>query len=528
MKKAKKSLISIIITFGMLVTVSLWQLGGKVMSPDSGINILTTKSVSYDDGDIDEQWYVEKLGAREVWDALEQRGKKPGQGVVVAVIDTGVDCNHADLKNNIWTDEQGKPGCDFVSDEGDMQDTNGHGTMMAGIIGMEANNGRGGIGLAYGAQIMPVRICEERQINIKTLIKGIEYAVNQGADIINLSMSSEYYNQELENTLKKASEKCVIVAAAGNEGYGTSDRKLEGVEPVDSIPAAYSSVIGVMSQSENGRITSNSTFSSNFDSYPGVGCEYEIMAPGNNIYSTYRQINENYDSYKVSSGTSQATAMVSGALAIYKSVLGDEVSPKELKEKFLGLMTDTTSKDYVLSKTKETVTCEWNTLNLRKLLPEIEKMDQGESPTAGPGESPTAGPGGTPTATPPGEPTPTKIPGVTPAPSPGVVPDDMPIVTPEDKEKQIEGWKKTKPTIKKKKLKNGKIKFIFNKKDANGYYIYMSKKKDNKYVTIKCTRKSTYCFSKKKKRKYKRIYVVAYREIDHKKYKSKKSKILKL
>ncbi len=276
------------------------------------------------------QWYIDEIQAKEAWSLLEKEGNAPGKGVTVAVIDTGVSLAHSDLINNIWVNEAEQEGEEGVDDDGngyvddihganlvnlspEMRDKNGHGTMMAGIIAMEAGNG-GGAGISYGARIMPVKVSIDGNFGTDVAAEGIEYAVDNGADVINMSFAAYEDSLLLQSVIEKASQKCLLAAASGNEGMVTEDVAIEGTEAANAYPAAYDNVVGVMAHDPSGDI---SDFS-NWDTAVGMGAEYEVAAPGEMIYST--SLN---DRYQYVSGTSPATAVVAGAMAVCRGIFAD-------------------------------------------------------------------------------------------------------------------------------------------------------------------------------------------------------------
>ncbi|MGQ9826072.1 MAG: S8 family serine peptidase, partial [Desulfotomaculales bacterium] len=154
------------------------------------------------------------VGAQQAW------GYTTGSSALkVAVVDSGIDYNHPDLAANIWRDQSGNPGYDFVNKDNDPMDDNGHGTHVAGIIAAAAGNGQGVAGTAPGVKIMAIKVIDyEGKGTTADLIQGINYAVQNGAKIVNLSLG---YNGQpdylLYNTLKNFSGTLFCVAA-GNEG----------------------------------------------------------------------------------------------------------------------------------------------------------------------------------------------------------------------------------------------------------------------------------------------------------------------
>ena len=152
-------------------------------------------------------WEIKKFNISDLWKY------STGKGVKVAVVDTGCDLDHRDLKNNII---QGK---NFIQPNKDPVDDNSHGTHCAGSIAAE-NNGMGMVGVAPDAKIMPVKVLNEQgQGNVQSIVNGIVWSADNGADIISMSLGSPGPDINLENAIKYAASKgCIIFCAAGNEG----------------------------------------------------------------------------------------------------------------------------------------------------------------------------------------------------------------------------------------------------------------------------------------------------------------------
>ena len=281
-----------------------------------------------DNKGMDKQWYLKDQKLESVW-GNEDYGNTAGEGTVVAVIDTGVDYNHEDLQDNIWTNSaevSGTTGADddnngYVDDVHGINlidpnetpmDDHGHGTHVAGIIAME-NNNVGGVGIAYKSKIMPIKAGgADGTFYSSDIAKGIEYAYKNGADVINMSFGSSAHSALIENALQDAFGSCVLVAAAGNESTPTADCPLGGR---NMYPASYSYVIGVMAYDEANSFASFS----NWDYKPNANAEYEVVAPGVSVYSTLP--NGRYASWN---GTSMAAPMVSAEAAILRSSLKDK------------------------------------------------------------------------------------------------------------------------------------------------------------------------------------------------------------
>ncbi len=259
---------------------------------------------------IENNWGVDAINAPDVWEQ-----DITGNGIVVAVIDTGVDYNHPDLDSNIWQnpgeiadngiddDRNGFiddiRGWDFLyNDNYPMDlDLDGHGTHIAGLIAAERND-FGITGVAYNAKIMPVRVLDsfgEGELN--NIAAGIRYAADNGANVINLSLGNEFYPSNLVNAaIEYANNKgSVVVIAAGNSGFSQPDYPARNADRWG---------IAVGSIDINGRMadTSNRAGSTPLD---------YVVAPGVDIYSTTPD-----NTYDTLTGTSMATPQVAGVAAL--------------------------------------------------------------------------------------------------------------------------------------------------------------------------------------------------------------------
>ncbi|MEH2443593.1 S8 family peptidase [Nostoc sp.] len=255
-------------------------------------------------------WGADLIKAPEVW-----AHGYTGKGVVVAVLDTGVDYNHEDLKNNIWTNTKEIPGngidddgngyvddvsgWNFADKNNNILDKNGHGTHVSGTIAGE-NNSYGVTGIAYDAKIMPVKVLNDSGSgSYSSISKGIHYAVDNGANVINLSLGGPSSNSTLESAIKYASSKGVIVVmAAGNDGDSSP-----------GYPARYASKSGIAV----GAVDSNNNLA-DFSNRSGTNKITYVTAPGVKVYSSVP--NNQYATY---SGTSMATPHVAGVVALMLS-----------------------------------------------------------------------------------------------------------------------------------------------------------------------------------------------------------------
>lgn len=269
--------------------------------------LVSTDDVEPDDPELGEQWWLNRIEAPETW--TFERGER--RAVTVAIVDTGVDLDHEDLDDRLVA------GTDTGEGDDNPEDTDGHGTHVAGIVGAETNNGRGVAGVSWGARLMPVKVFPDgadRRASHGDIAAGIRWAVDHGAQVINLSLGGDNRSEDIVRELEEAwLANVVVVAAAGNDstddmhypsGYGRNERFTSWL---GTFPRTY--ITDVISVGSTNRSDNRSDFS-NF------GDTVDIAAPGNDIFSTY--LDGNYESL---SGTSMATPVVAGAAAL---VLADD------------------------------------------------------------------------------------------------------------------------------------------------------------------------------------------------------------
>lgn len=279
--------------------------------------------------------YFTSQGITSGWEYLAENEKQPGgsSDVVIAVIDTGVDYTHLDLRNNIWVnpgeipdngiDDDGNGyvddvyGWNCVGDNNDPMDDNGHGTHVAGIIAAE-NNDIGSVGIAYNCKIMVLKAGNSSgYFNNSDIAEAIQYAYMNGASVINMSFGGSLLSVAVEEALENAYDSCVLVAAAGNDRSCNNlyCNNPNCVEKSVSYPAALPYVIGVMSTNADGSRVSGF---SNYDHCPYNEIEYEVYAVGENIRSTWPG-----NKYATLSGTSMAAPVVSAVAALLRSAYPD-------------------------------------------------------------------------------------------------------------------------------------------------------------------------------------------------------------
>lgn len=278
---------------------------------------------------IKQKWGLALTDSKKAWERHKTLGSRD---IVVAVIDTGIDINHPDLKENIWKNKRelkGKPGVDddnngyiddfygwnFVSDNNQLDDNHGHGTHIAGIIGAVGGNGIGISGVAPRVSLMAIKYYDPKapgRNNLMNTVRALKYAIDQGVDIINYSGGGLEPSPAEKKLIEEAHRKGIlVVAAAGNE---KSNSDIHGYYPADYD---FDNIISVTAYDQSENILPTSNYGSK---------TVDIAAPGNNIYSTLPG-----GSYGYMTGTSQATAFVSGVAVLLKSRFTDFDGQKIIK-----------------------------------------------------------------------------------------------------------------------------------------------------------------------------------------------------
>lgn len=261
----------------------------------------------------EEQWGIKHLKINELWSKPIINNKRP----VIAILDTGVDITHPDLVDNIWTKEgtEDEHGYDFINETYNIRDYNMHGTHVAGIAAA-CNNETGIVGANPQALIMPITVMQSDGTgDVQVLVKGIQYAIDNGADVINMSLGTYADSYALRQVLEHAYQNSFLVASAGNDSRPLRECTHS---PTTMYPAGYAFVLGVQSGSD-GVLDGFSNSDCNGPTYSELGLDvqenYEITAPGTNIISTIP-----FGNYKALNGTSMSAPLVAGGLSTLRMV----------------------------------------------------------------------------------------------------------------------------------------------------------------------------------------------------------------
>lgn len=234
------------------------------------------------------QYWLNNLNMEDAWGKLT-----PTDNIIkVAVIDSGIDTTHEDLRNRI-----APGGYNFIFDNNYVYDINGHGSAVSGVIAAETNNYKGIAGVCgtLNVKVLPLQAAfYDGAMYVSDCIKAINYAVRQNVDVINMSIGGDQYSEIANRTLQNAiKNNIIVVASAGNDG--TSQYH---------YPASYDNVISVGSVSNNNKVSSFSNHNDKID----------VVAPGETILTTHK-----YNSYNVYTGTSFSCPIVAAVAALGKT-----------------------------------------------------------------------------------------------------------------------------------------------------------------------------------------------------------------
>ncbi len=233
------------------------------------------------------QWGPQDIHADLAWDKVDLTKRA---AITIAILDTGINTSHEDLQGSIV------PGYNFINNNTNPLDGNGHGSHVAGIAAAISNNGKGIAGIAGGVKIMPVKVMDDNGSgSYSNIINGIKYAADHGANVISMSLGGPGASQSMQEAVNYAISRGVAVVAASGNNNGAV-----------SFPGNCNGVITVGAVDNNNQRASFSNY----------GPEMDVTAPGVNIISSYKG---GASSYTSMSGTSMATPFVAGVAALVKA-----------------------------------------------------------------------------------------------------------------------------------------------------------------------------------------------------------------
>ncbi|MDE0200263.1 MAG: S8 family serine peptidase [Caldilineaceae bacterium] len=328
----------------------------------------------------DRQWALAKIEAEAAWKV------STGSNVIVAVIDSGVDLDHPELSARVLE------GYDFVNGDTVADDDYGHGTLVAGVVAAAAHNERGIAGLAWDAQILPVKVLDNQGQGVSSnLTCALYWAANEGADVINISIISFGPSFGMQSAINYAANEGALIFSASGNLY-------EQGNPV-TYPAALDNVIAVGATDKN---DAHAWFSS-------AGTFVDVAAPGVGIYSPFPPTHEEYRSVN---GTSLATPHVVGLAALVLSA-APGLSSEEVEEVIQQSAVDLgdASKDDKFGHGRidasAAMSLTISSLPVHLLLPSVNSPAPTETPTVTPSPTADTTSGPTPTPSPTSTPSPT-------------------------------------------------------------------------------------------------------------------------
>jgi len=318
---------------------------GETITAEQAAKLETSLVIDVDDPLYPSQSNITATNIDDVW---EQYTTGDGSQVI-AILDTGGDYTHPDLEANTWIntaelngvegyDDDGNGyvddirGWDFINLDNAPLDDNMHGTHVAGIAGAVGNNGIGIAGAAWDVKLMHIKVFQSTgQGNSTNIAAGVEYASSNGATIINMSFGSYAESSTLKLALENAYNNSILVGAAGNSKICIGPGVCPDTKPsAPSYPGAYNYVLGV--EDFVGLYDNYDQDGPTFSGYTEL-LNYELQAPGSSIMSTIPG-----GGYAALTGTSMATPLVAGAMALY-----NQIKPDDSKELIFGNLINTSN-----------------------------------------------------------------------------------------------------------------------------------------------------------------------------------------
>ena len=290
-------------------TVAYAEPNYRVQLADEG----SVAAVGVNDSQTGGQYSLDRMRVRDAWSL------STGASNVIAVLDTGVQFNHPDLAGRLLT------GYDFVNDDTDASDDNGHGTWVSGIIAANANDGYGIAGVSWSDLILPVKIMNgEGSGSTADLLAAIRWAADHGADVINMSVGGFPYSQAMQDAVNYAwSKGAVLIGAAGN------NRREENF-----YPASFDHVVSVSATQPDDE----------FSNWSSWGPKVDVSAPGSSVLTTNCYVctyggHNTWGSHTYISGTSFATPNVAGVVALMRARY-PSYTPQQIVDRLIATVDD--------------------------------------------------------------------------------------------------------------------------------------------------------------------------------------------
>ncbi len=288
--------------------------------PVNLVKLEKIKGSKANDTYLGKQYHLDAINMNKAWSVTTGVNK-----VKIAIVDTGIDLNHPDLKSKLIA------GANIIEPSQKPMDDNGHGTHVAGIAGAATDNKLGVAGIAPDCSLMPIKVLKNGRGTDIDIAEGIVTAVKKGADVINISIGLYTKSTAMEKAVKYAiSKNVVVVSSAGNESKSSKIH----------LPSMIKGVIEVSATNQRDKLASFSNYAQ----------QISVSAPGDNIYSTMPTYNVELTSeagktYGLLSGTSMASPIVAGLAALLKSEDKD-MTPAEIKKRLEKTSVDLGKKGY--------------------------------------------------------------------------------------------------------------------------------------------------------------------------------------